>query len=328
MAERAERQARIAALGSMSEPSATSLGSPPRRGSFKPSFASSFRKESAGSDCLGRLPGEASEARRASLNSSAAARRASLTGELPMRERVTEDEAEGEDEFEFEDELEEEDDGTIDWAVECLMLTHEPIRCDLVAIERAAKRLARDNPPQEWRVKCFFRFFDDFCSLISQFFAVEISVHCDWLCAEGEAGEQLTSGHIVAADYRIELMRQHRELEELMLEVASLEGALMGGDTADVMGRKPVMSDATARTVSKMTSFRQGGQRTTSMAMTIRGPVASFRPGGATIQEGQSAQESVDPNPNPNPIPNPNPNPNPSPRPNPHPHPHPHLTSS
>ena len=59
-----------------------------------------------------------------------------------MRERVTEDEAEGEDEFEFEDELEEEDDGTIDWAVECLMLTHEPIRCDLVAIERAAKRLA------------------------------------------------------------------------------------------------------------------------------------------------------------------------------------------
>ena len=102
----------------MSEPSVTSLGSPPRRGSFKPSFASSLRKESAGSDCLGRLPGEASEARRASLNSSAAARRASLTGELPMRERVTEDEAENDDQVEFEDELEEEDDGTIDWAVE------------------------------------------------------------------------------------------------------------------------------------------------------------------------------------------------------------------
>lgn len=279
---------RIAALGSMSEPSVTSLGSPPRRGSVKPSFAS-FRKESAGSDCLGRLPGEAGEARRASLNSSAAARRASLTGELPMRERVTEDEAE-DDEGELEDEFEDEDDGTIDWAVECLLLTHEPIRCDLVAIERAAKRLARDNPPEEWRVKCFFRFFDDFCSLISQFFAVEISVHCDWLCAEGEAGEQLMSGHIVAADYRIELMRQHRELEELMLEVASLEGALMGGDAADVMGRKPAMSEATARTVSKMTSFRQGGQRTTSMAMTMRGPAASFRPGGATIVEGQNTQ--------------------------------------
>ena len=199
-----------------------------------------------------------------------------------MRDRVTENEAEDDQSSHAESE----DDGGIDWAVECLMLTHEPIRCDLAAIESAANRIARDEKPEEWRVRCFFRFFDDFCSLISQFFAVEIAVHCDWLCAEGEAGEQLTSGHIVAADYRIELMRQHRELEELMLEVASLEGALMGGDAADVMGRKPAVSAAAARTVSKMTSIRQGGQPT------IRGPAASFRP-GAVLIEGHVAGSQV-----------------------------------
>ena len=197
-----------------------------------------------------------------------------------MRDRVTENEAEDDQSSHAESE----DDGGIDWAVECLMLTHEPIRCDLAAIESAAKRIARDEKPEEWRVRCFFRFFDDFCSLISQFFAVEISVHCDWLCAEGEAGEQLTSGHIVAADYRIELMRQHRELEELMLDLASLEGALMGLDEdTDVMGHKPVVSATAARTVSKMASIRQGGQQT------MRGPAASFRPTQPALVEGLAA---------------------------------------
>ena len=77
-----------------------------------------------------------------------------------------------------------------DWAIECLKLTHEPIRSDLTVMESAAQRIARDEKPEEWRVRCcasvpppqsltvalgpeqvrcFFRFFDDFCSLVSQF---------------------------------------------------------------------------------------------------------------------------------------------------------------
>ena len=199
----------------------------PRRGSIR-----SLKKDS--SDCLGRITG--------SETGSSQLRRGSLT---PFDSRVTECETEDDQASNAGSETAE----GLDWAAECLMLTHEPIRGDLTAIESAAKRIALDETPEEWRVRCFFQFFDDFCSLISQFFAVEIHVHCDWLCAEGETGEQLTSGHIVAADYRIELMRQHRELEELMTEVASLEGALMGRDAdIDVMGRKPAVSAATART--------------------------------------------------------------------------------
>ena len=66
-----------------------------------------------------------------------------------------------------------------------------------------------------------------------------------------------------------------------MSELASLEGALVGGNAdefSDVIGRKPAVSAATARTVSKMVSIRQGGQPT------IRGPAASFRSGAVLVE--------------------------------------------
>ena len=50
-------------------------------------------------------------------------------------------------------------------------------------------------------------------------------MHCDWLCAEGsDPADAIGSGHIIASEYRIELMREHRELEQTMSDLASLEG--------------------------------------------------------------------------------------------------------
>ena len=64
------------------------------------------------------------------------------------------------------DEVAAEDD-TSTWAHECLRLTHEPIREDLLAMQEALHHIS-DDRPAPWRVASFFRFFDSFCELCKQ----------------------------------------------------------------------------------------------------------------------------------------------------------------
>ena len=169
---------------------------------------------------------------------------------------------------------------SLDWASECLLLTHEPIRHDLEAMVKAAATID-DERPEEWRVRAFFRFFDEFGALLGQFFAVELHVHCDWLCGEAAGAPPeaaVLSGLVVAAEYRVELMRQQRELTATLQELAALEGALTGREDEDVMGRTKRVDAVTARTVTKMVSVRAGGRSSTmSRSMT------SGRGGGADV---------------------------------------------
>ena len=71
----------------------------------------------------------------------------------------------------------------LDWAAELLLLTHEPLRRDMLEMQRALQPLYFGELPEGWRVRAFFRFFTAWCGLVSQQHAVEVAVHYDWLVA-------------------------------------------------------------------------------------------------------------------------------------------------
>ena len=105
---------------------------------------------------------------------------------------------------------EEGDDGKgLDWAAELLLLTHEPLRRDMLEMQRALQPRYFGELPDSWRVHSFFRFYQSWCSLVSQQHAVEVSVHYDWLVAPTNK---------MQGEHRSELLSYHRTIE---LEVRS-----------------------------------------------------------------------------------------------------------
>ena len=65
-------------------------------------------------------------------------------------------------------------DGNIDWASELLLLSHEPLRRDMLEMLRAVNTKYFGDLPEGWRVRAFFRFFTGWCQLVSQQHAIEV----------------------------------------------------------------------------------------------------------------------------------------------------------
>ena len=102
----------------------------------------------------------------------------------------------------------------LDWAAELLLLTHEPLRRDMLEMQRALSTQHFGELPEGWRVRSFFRFFTTWCSLISQQHAVEVSVHYDWLVAP--------TGQL-QGELRSDLLSYHRTIELELLAISRYE---------------------------------------------------------------------------------------------------------
>ena len=127
-----------------------------------------------------------------------------------------------------------------DWASECLLLTHEPMRLDMAAMCCALDGL--EEEPAVWRVRSFFRFFDAFASLVHQQFSVSLLVHNDWLCAHTASGndyDPAADGGFEPTDHRVELLRHQRDVTHLIHDVLMMEETLATDATAaaNPMGR-------------------------------------------------------------------------------------------
>jgi len=108
--------------------------------------------------------------------------------------------------------------GTLDWSAEMLLLTHEPLRRDMLEMQRALQAEYFGNLPESWRVRAFFRFFGAWCSLVSQHHAVEVQVHYDWLVAPTGKME---------GEHRSELLSYHRAIELELLAISRLEKGII-----------------------------------------------------------------------------------------------------
>jgi len=109
---------------------------------------------------------------------------------------------------------EDESGGALDWASELLLLTHEPMRRDMLEMQRALQTRFFGELPEGWRVRSFFRFFTAWCALVSQQHAIEVQVHYDWLAAP--TGKML-------GEQRQELLSYHRSIELELLAISRLE---------------------------------------------------------------------------------------------------------
>jgi len=112
------------------------------------------------------------------------------------------------------------DDGKplLDWAEELLLLSHEPMRRDMLEMQRALQVGYFGDLPESWRVKAFFRFFHCWCLLVSQQHAVEVAVHYDWLVAPTGESE---------SDSRREVLAYHRKVELEMHSISRLENKVL-----------------------------------------------------------------------------------------------------
>ena len=102
----------------------------------------------------------------------------------------------------------------LDWASELLLLTHEPLRRDMLEMQRALSTRYFGELPEGWRVRAFFRFFTAWCSLVSQQHATEVTVYYDWLASP--TGK-------VKGEHRQELLSYHRAIELELLAISRLE---------------------------------------------------------------------------------------------------------
>jgi len=127
--------------------------------------------------------------------------------------------------------------GSLDWAAELLLLTHEPLRRDMLEMQRALQAQYFGNLPESWRVRSFFRFFGAWCSLVSQQHAVEVSVHYDWLVAPTRKMQD---------EHRSELLSYHRAIELELLGISRLEKRVIDElrDAADWTTSEPWSEEA------------------------------------------------------------------------------------
>jgi len=107
----------------------------------------------------------------------------------------------------------------LDWAAEALLLTHEPLRRDMLEMQRVLTPQYFGDLPEVWRVNCFFRFFDGWCALVAQHQRVQVEVHHDWLAASCEG---LPDGH------RRELLEHAKEVETALLAISRMEPRILG----------------------------------------------------------------------------------------------------
>jgi hypothetical protein len=91
----------------------------------------------------------------------------------------------------------------LDWPAEMLLLTHEPMRRDMLEMQRALQPHIFGELPDGWRVRAFFRFFTPWCSLVTQLHAIEVQVHYDWLIKPTKK---------MSSDHRTELLSYHRTI--------------------------------------------------------------------------------------------------------------------
>ena len=106
----------------------------------------------------------------------------------------------------------------IDWAAEALLLTHEPLRRDMAAMNECLEVRFFGALPESWRVRAFFRFFSGWSSLLTQHYAVEAAVHCDYLAAPTC---QLPSS------YRQKLLDFHRDVDKQVAAVGRMEANIL-----------------------------------------------------------------------------------------------------
>lgn len=88
----------------------------------------------------------------------------------------------------------------------------------MLEMQRALQPQYFGNLPESWRVKAFFRFFQAWCSLVSQQHAVEVAVHYDWLAAPTGKME---------GEHRSELLSYHRAIELELLAISRLENKVI-----------------------------------------------------------------------------------------------------
>lgn len=110
--------------------------------------------------------------------------------------------------------LQYDENGVLDWAAELLLLTHEPLRRDMLEMLRALQPRYFGDLPEGWRVRAFFRFFTAWCGLVTQQHAIEVAVYYDWLAAP--TGK-------MKGEQRQELLSYHRAIELELLSISRLE---------------------------------------------------------------------------------------------------------
>tara|TARA_B110001452_G_scaffold163244_1_gene136081 strand:- start:137 stop:1573 length:1437 start_codon:yes stop_codon:yes gene_type:complete len=106
----------------------------------------------------------------------------------------------------------------IDWAAEALLLTHEPLRRDMAAMNECLEVRFFGALPESWRVRTFFRFFSGWSSLLAQHNAVEASVHCDYLAAP--------TGQLPSS-YRQNLLDFQRDVDKQVTAVGRMEAKIL-----------------------------------------------------------------------------------------------------
>jgi len=107
----------------------------------------------------------------------------------------------------------------LDWAEELLLLSHEPMRRDMLEMQRALQVGYFGDLPESWRVRAFFRFFHCWASLVSQQHAVEVAVHYDWLVSPTGKLESETRRNVLAYHRKVELeLHSISRLENKILE--------------------------------------------------------------------------------------------------------------
>lgn len=112
----------------------------------------------------------------------------------------------------------EDEDQPLGWYSELLLLTHEPLRRDMLEMQRALQPNYFGEFPEGWRVRAFFRFFTGWSSLVTQQHAVEVGVHYDWLCANSDK---------ISGEQRTELLSYHRSIELELLAISKLEKKIL-----------------------------------------------------------------------------------------------------
>jgi len=103
------------------------------------------------------------------------------------------------------------------WAMSLLMLTHDPLRCDMIEMKRALEPSYFGDLPDSWRVNAWFRFFNAWGTLIGQFHAVQVEVYYDYLAVP--AG--------LKSEDRTELLHFQRAFQLELLAVARLEKRIL-----------------------------------------------------------------------------------------------------
>jgi len=103
------------------------------------------------------------------------------------------------------------------WVSNLLYLTHDALRKDMVEMQKALQPRYMGDLPQSWRIREWFSFFQPWCTLVSQFQAVQTNVNYELLGAP--AG--------VPGEVKAELLSFQRSFQLELLAIARLEKRIL-----------------------------------------------------------------------------------------------------